>query len=212
MKTAIRLTVCFAVVCLFTEGKAQYYSGVRLEYHKRLDHPVLTFYDPDNGITEKASFEHEKMNVGVYEFTTCRLNDHFTIGEEIGYIIHSTNYKFSSGNDNFFQRIFDFRLLPGYASKRNIIAFQAGPTMSIVLHSKVNGYSEKEKTKWIWWGSCASVHLRVNRAMFYAGYNRYFTKGNIDFVRPSYNTSYKLENRRSYFSFGVSVIVGGQYN
>ncbi|MCA6363795.1 MAG: hypothetical protein IM638_12215 [Bacteroidetes bacterium] len=215
MKTAIRLAVCLAVVCLFTEGKAQTYSGARLDFHRRLDNPVLTFYDAANG-SETGTFIRPKMfskqlNVGVSEFTTLRFSNGFTLSSELGVAYNKTAFQFNSYDADFSQLMFDFRLVPGIADKRNIISVQAGPTMCIINHTGLSGYSEKDGTRWLWFGGVAGVHLRVNKAMFVARYNMYFTKGDIDFVSTS-ASYFRLQNRRSSFSLGVSVILSDGYN
>ncbi|MCU0434870.1 MAG: hypothetical protein MUC87_15550 [Bacteroidia bacterium] len=215
MKKAIRLLVCFAVVCQFTEGIAQTYSGARVEFHRRLDNPVLTFIDPVNG-SETGTFVRAKMfskdfNAGVSEFTTVRFTNGFTLTGELGVAVNKTGFQFKNYYADFSQLMFDFRFLPGIADKRNIVSFQAGPTVCILNHTGLSGYSEKEDTRWLWFGSVAGVHLRINKAMFVARYNMYFTKGDIDFVNGG-NSYFRLQNRRSSFSLGISVILSDGHN
>jgi hypothetical protein len=217
MKTAIRLAVCLAVVCLFTEGKAQTYSGARLELNKRLDKPTLVFYEPSAGTSQTgvyvpAKMNFEEFNASINEFTTVRYKNHLTLSGEIGYTLHRSFFEIHNNRYTFTQRMFDFRFLAGYADKRNIFSVQAGPIMTILLHGSIGSYSEEKKTKSFWYGAAIGAHLRINKAMFVCRYNYYFTDGSITFKDSGTDSYYRLTNRRSHLSLGVAIILSDGHN
>ncbi|MGL5891511.1 MAG: hypothetical protein ACRC3B_16595 [Bacteroidia bacterium] len=212
MKKAIRLLACVAVfVCVLSEGKAQTYGGARLEYHKRLDKPTLTFIDPQAGTQSVGTFRQEKMNVGVFEYTTTRLKKNFTFQQELGYTLHISTFDYDGGDKRSFnQRMFDFRMLLGKVTNRNILGVQAGPAMTILIHGSTGGYEEVKSTKTFWFGYAAGVHLRINKAMFTCRYNYYFTKGDTKYVKYGTDSFYQLVNRRSYLALGMAIVLTGE--
>jgi hypothetical protein len=215
MKKAIRFFACVAVcVCVLSEGKAQTYGGARLEYHKRLDKPTLTFIDPQAGTQDVGTFRQEKMNVGIFEYSTTRLKKNFTFNQEMGYTLHISTFDYVNGDKRSFnQRMFDFRMLLGKVTNRNILGVHAGPTMTILIHGGTGGYNEVKSTKTFWFGYAAGVQLRINKAFFVCRYNYYFTKGDTKYTGYGTDTYYQLVNRRSYLSLGLAVVLSGDsYN
>jgi hypothetical protein len=215
MKKAIRFLACVAVcVCVLSEGKAQTYGGARLEYHKRLDKPTLTFIDLQAGTQDVGTFRQEKMNAGIFEYSTTRLKKNFTFNQEMGYTVHISTFDYANGDKRGFnQQLFDFRMLLGKVTNRNILGVHAGPTMSILIHGGTGGYNEVKSTKTFWFGYAAGAQLRINKAFFVCRYNYYFTKGDTKYTGYGTDTYYQLVNRRSYLSLGVALVLSGDsYN
>jgi hypothetical protein len=215
MKKAIRLLTCVAVfVCVLSEGKAQTYGGARLEYHKRLDKPTLTFVDLQAGTQNVGVFKQEKMNAAVYEYSTTRLKKNFTFSQEVGFGVHISNFNFENGDKRSFnQRLLDFKFTLGKITNRNIFGVHAGPIMTILIHGSVGGYDEAKSTKTFWFGYTAGAQLRINKAILTCRYNYYFTKADTRYVKGGYNSYYELINRRSYLSLGMAIVLSGEgYN
>ncbi len=215
MKKAIRLLACVAVfVSMLSEGKAQTYGGARLEYHKRLDKPTLTFVDLQAGTQYVGVFKQEKLNAGIYEYTTTRLKNNFTFNQEIGFAAHLSTFNYANGDKRSFnQRLLDCKLTLGKITHRNIFGVHAGPIMTILIHGAVSGYNEAKSTKTFWFGYTAGAQLRINKAILTCRYNYYFTKADTRYVKGGYTSYYELMNRRSYLSLGVALVLNGEgYN